>query len=214
MKNKILIAALCSLVFIVGCSSVVDDDAKALESLKAELEAKETESIDPDLKLLKDKVAEQKIKIESLEDLNLQYKAYLEKVVDILDDSQLMELSKSGIYSLKVNGKDVPKDGVVEVSDKTIDIIITENIEDLSYLPSSIPEHILLGNYPNHIIIKGYEDMEPITMEPITLDGTIVTSAQYSFWEDSNVDELTVEITNELRDILKLDTNTIKIIRN
>lgn len=207
MKNKVLIAALCSLLFIAGCSS--KENAKAPENPKPEVTNSNAESTDPDFKLLKDKVAEQKIKIESLEELNLEYKAYIEKVVGMLDESQLMELSKSGIYSLKVNGKDVPKDGLVEVSDKTIDIIITENIEDLTYLPPSVPQHILLGNYQYHIKIKGYENMEPMTT-----DGTVVTSAQYSFWEDSKIDELTVEITNELREILKLDTNTIKIIRN
>lgn len=207
MKNKILIVALSSLLFIMGCSSA--ENTREPENPKTELTSPATESTDIELKHLEDKVAEQKTKIENLEELNLEYIAYIEKLVNMLDDSQLIELSKSGIYSLKVNGKDVPKDGLVEVSDPIIDIIITENIEDFIPLPPSVPEHILLGNYPHHIKIKGYEHMEPITS-----DGTVVSSAQYSFGEDSTIDELKVEITNELRDILSLDTNTIKIIRN
>jgi len=208
MKNLRLISIILSaLLFTVGCSAAESKDTPPDHS--PEVSSPAAESAEEASKVREDKIAEQKMKIETLESLNSEYAEYLQSVIEILDENQKQEIAESNYqYSLKVNEEPVPKDGVVKVSRGSFTVSIQEELSTNIPLPENMPVGSLSGeHYSEHMVFIGEDDFQTESY-----DGTIRTAVTYTFEEGYAFDSLEIQITEELKDRLGLETNLIRII--
>lgn len=208
MKNhKLISIILGALIFTVGCSSAGSSDTPPDDS--PEVSTPSASSDNEGSKVLEDKIAEQKMKIETLESLNNEYAQYLQSVIDILDEQQKQEIAESNYrYSIEVNEEPVPKDGVVYVSKGAIKVSIQEELSTNIPLPENIPDGSLSGeHYSEHMVFLDQHDFKAQSY-----DGTIRTAVLYTFEEGYTFDTLEVQLTEELKERVGLETNLIKII--
>lgn len=185
MRNKSLIK------YVVGALLVIGIVFSTVNSLR------EVESKNEGSKVLENKIAELKSKIESLETLNKEYSDFLNSVAE----SQFR-------YIIKVNEESVPKDGVVKVSKGTFKVTIYQ--ESLTYivLPPNFPDGKLSGeDYSEHMVFIGQDELK---VEGY--DGGAISAVEYTFEEGYSFDSLEIQITEELKERLDLETNIIKII--
>lgn len=207
MQNLRLISTiLCILLFSVGCSAAGSKETPP--EISPEVSSPSTESAEEASKVLEDKIAEQKLKIETLESLNSEYAEYLHSVIDVLDEDQKQEIAESNYqYSIKVNGEPVPKDGVVMVSRGTFKVSIQEELSTDIPLPENMPDGSLTGeHYSEHMVFIGQDDFKTESY-----DGTMRTAVEYTFEEGYSVESFDIQITEELKDRIGLETNLIRI---
>ena len=206
-NNKLISIILCTLLFTVGCSSVDNNDIPTENS--PEVTAAAAESKNEGSKVLEDKIAEQKSKIESLEILNKEYSDYLNSVLNSLDEDKKQEIAESRFqYKIKVNEESIPKDGMVKVSKGTFKVTISEELLTNIAFPPNFPEGDLSGeHYSKHMVFVGQDESEVESY-----DGTMITAVEYTFEEGYSFDSLEIQITDDLKERLSLETNIIKII--
>ncbi|ABR48414.1 hypothetical protein Amet_2256 [Alkaliphilus metalliredigens QYMF] len=207
MKKKILLftIVISLFIFLIGCTNQATVDEK---NLKVEELQNQIEKHDQKIKELEEKNNSYEIKVKNLEEERDSYKRFIDKAIKYLDDDEMVKLARGEwIYSIEVDGQSVPSDGEIEIDKKYFEIIYSERQSILSSLTQEIYEQgSISGEYFDHLKIK---DAKPKNIK--RGDGTVVTGFIYEFENLSPNTSFKLEISDELKDRLNLQTNIISI---
>ena len=208
MKRKnMMIICLLSMLLITGCSGSDKESPSQVtepDSGAAVLES----STDGTVERLEGKIQERNGQIEVLEGLNEEYYEFIESTLKNLDEEELRDLAQSLYrYTLTINEEIYEAGDEVELPEGPVEVkVISEMLFQIN-LPLKLYE---LGSLPgfvdDHISFK---DQEPENLE--VTDGTVVQAYIYTFGEEKPLENLEIDLSEELRDRLGLDTDVIEI---
>ncbi|NTW72984.1 MAG: hypothetical protein HGA49_12180 [Eubacteriaceae bacterium] len=198
MKRKIIIIMIISAILLIsGCSN---QDVLEEESTKK----------DAKIKALEKKITQLEEKNTLLEE-ELDYDGkFIETMTGRILEADLITLAQSEwSYSLKVNDKAVPADGIVFVESNTFDFTAAEVQNAYIALPAELHEKGKISGslFSNHI---KFLDSKPSDTSGSNEDK--LASATYVFKELADGNEINLEISAELQQRLGMTTNVIKVI--
>ncbi|GGE69655.1 hypothetical protein [Priestia taiwanensis] len=198
MKKLLLLSTailLTSLLF--GCSnekasgSETKELEKQLEELKMENEALQTSK-------------------EFEEKGSVIYTKAIEKIATKLSPTDQKELKALlWSYTFSVNGQLIPKEGTIEINDNKVEVVLSQRDLTVGILPYD-------STYSGAVSGEYFEHITAINPKPSNTDmsaGTVVVGSHYIFDNVENGQTITLTITDELKQRVGLDTNTIKIKR-
>jgi len=195
------------MLLITGCSGSDKESPSQVtepDSGAAVLES----STDGTVERLEEKIQERNGQIEVLEGLNEEYYEFIESTLKNLDEEELRDLAQSLYrYTLTINEEIYEAGDEVELPEGPVEVkVISEMLFQIN-LPLKLYE---LGSLPgfvdDHISFK---DQEPENLE--VTDGTVVQAYIYTFGEEKPLENLEIDLSEELRDRLGLDTDVIEI---
>ncbi len=205
MKKLVVILSIIMIFGLIGCTnqSTVDKKDLELEELQNKIERYEQK-----IKELEENNSSYEIRIRNFEEERDTYKSFIDKATKYLDEDEIVELARGEwVYNIEVDGQSVPPDGEVEVYNNNFEIIYSERQSIISMLNHEILEHgIISEDYIDHLEII---DAKP--KEINRTDGTVVTGFIYEFENIPSNTSFNIEISDELKDRLNLNTNTISI---
>ncbi|OWZ82720.1 hypothetical protein [Natranaerobius trueperi] len=206
IKNLFYLLVVALLISVAGCNSsnlqshnIEDTELRQeIDQLKGELETKEN------------KISALEGSKEMLEEEIELYHSMMDIVINNLSQEELDQISKiAWNYDLLVNDKSIPSDGYLEVNESDFEIIFREKIppEPLySQEHTDLFEEGRLTDY--EIILLDEEKLHKKTAGA----GTVVDAPVIYIFEDlNNGDIVELEITENLKERLELDTQKIKI---
>ena len=131
----------------------------------------------------------------------------IKQVIDNLSDEEMLELSRNQfLYELQINGKSIPKNGQVTISVGDVEILLSEKDLGYDFLPVEwLDKGKISGNYIDHLL--NFDT----TWMPIGTDGTVNTAQGYQSADIKAGQQYSFNITDELREPLKIDNQSIKI---
>lgn len=173
------------------------DQASEIESLKEEYEF-EIESLKEEYKMVTDDYKE----------AIARYENFVEKAIDYLSEDDLLLLAKGEWdYEIVINEEPIPSSGEIDISESDFEIAFSERRTDFQILPDEIyNEGAISGDYFDHLTIEG---VEPNDIQ--RTDGTIVTGFIYEFESLPSNTSFQLVLSDELKERLELETNTITI---
>jgi len=214
-NRKINVLLVFVLFLITGCTTQAssgEDSSEDTEKSQIQIQKYETEieklqnelkKYEQNIKDLKDELAAvETLKREELDD----YKNLVTKAIEFLNDDELQELAKSlWHYEIKINGDPVPSIGEIELDQTNFEIIFSQKNSMIDILPDKIyNQGALSGEYYDHLEIEGIEPKDIKRM-----DGTTVTAFVYEFENLTSNMSFQINISNELKERLGLQNNTI-----
>lgn len=212
-KGTLLLTTLSIIVFLSGCMDKSSEENSYL--IDEKIATKQLiEDEDTQIKDLEEKYEELQDTLHSIK-TELDYKKeeaeYYQRLINDLiydySDAQLRDLAKKlWDYELEVNGSPVPRDGIVEAQNNTIEISLIQRQPANVVLPNDIfMEGKISGNYYEHLKFNS----DP--SETYGTDGTVVTGVHHKFVDVEKGATISFSITEELMKRLGLDTSEIKI---
>lgn len=197
MLKKLLVTGMAvSILSLVGCSSesIEQDQTKGFLD-EVEVYTSEIESLQAQNQFLNER--------------NQFLVTTIKQVIENLSDEEMLEFSKSQfLYELQVNGESIPKDGQVTTSEGNVEILLSEKVLGYDFLPTEWLEKgkVSGGNYIDHLL-----NFDITNWLPIGMDGTVNTAQGYQSADVKAGQQFSFNITDELRERLKIDTNLIQI---
>lgn len=205
MKKLAVILSITMIFGLVGCTnqSTVDEKELELEELQNKIEKHEQ-----NIEELEEKNSSYETRIRNFEEERDTYMSFIDKAIKYLHEDEIVELAREEwVYNIEINGQSVPPDGEVEVRNNNFEIIYSERQSIISMLNQEIHEQgIISGEYFNHL-----EIIDTIPKDISRTDGTVVTGFIYEFENISSNTSFNIEISDELKDRLNLQTNSISI---
>lgn len=193
MLKKVLIftTIVTFLIVLNCCSNQTTIDAKDTEIQELEGQIQDYELLIKDIKGQRDS-----------------YKKFIDSSIQYLSKEGLLELAKNEwIYSVEVNGQSVQPNGIVEMDAGDLKIVLVEQTTVLSSVTTEIfNAGKISGNYYDHLEIIGIQPSNTY----IT-DGTTVQGMVYEFIDMQKGTIVKLKLTEELKERLDLETNTIII---
>lgn len=214
MNNFKLGALLLSAgLLLSGCS----EETAAENNKEADVSAKLLKEQEVEITELQQEKEELQGALEELE-LNIEAKTsadeteyYLGLATGLID--QMSEEEKEEFaqdlweYELTVGGQPVDADGKVETAAGGVEIALAQRQPPYLVLPYDQFEAAKIsGDYLDHIV-----SMKPEPSELSGLDGTIVTAGLYIYHDLKSGESVSIEITEELKERLGLDTIKIEV---
>ncbi len=198
MKKLCLILIALGIFSLVGCSeeSVGEKDKDLIVKDEAELEV---DAAEIDLQA----------EVEYLDERNQYLLTTINNLTDNLSDEEKLQFSKNQIiYELSINGEPIPENGQIIVEEGMVEILLSELRLGYDFLPEDwLEKGIISGkNYINHLL-----NIDTLNWTLIGSDGTVNTSRGYQSANINSGQQVTFEITDELRERLRIDTNLIQI---
>lgn len=189
VKKAIISGIVFSSILLVGCSDEQNEEQGQAQSLVDEVEIDINE-------------------IESLQTQNQHLVTTIKQVIDNLSDEEMLELSRNQfLYELQINGESVTKNGQVTISAGDVEILLSEKGLGYDFLPDEwLEKGKISGNYIDHLL-----NFDTTNWQPIGTDGTVNTAQGYQSVDIKAGQQYTFNITDELRERLKIDTNLIQI---
>ncbi|ALC85249.1 hypothetical protein AM499_05025 [Bacillus sp. FJAT-22090] len=210
-KGTLLLTTLTIIVLLSGCIDTVENSDKLDEknASKQLIEEKEIQ-----IRELEEKNEELQDTLSSIE-TDFKYTKeeadyYNQLIDDLISDyseTQLKDLAKKlWDYELEVNGLAIPRDGIVEVQNNTIEISLIQRQPAYVVLPDDIfMQGKISGNYNEHLKFNTNPS------ETYFTDGTVVTGVHHKFIDVEKGATISFSITEELKISLGLDTSEITI---
>ena len=193
MLKKVMVftAIVTFLIVLTCCSNQTAKDAKDIE-----------------IQELQGQIQGYELEIKSLEGQRDSYKKFIDSSIQYLSKEGLLELAKNEwIYSIEVNGKSIQPNGIVEMHAGDLKIVLVEQTTVLSSVTKEIfNAGKISGNF--------YDHLEIIRIQPSNTyitDGTTVQGMVYEFTDMQKRTFVKLEISDELKERLDLETNTIII---
>lgn len=200
-------------LLLSGCS----EETEAETNKEAEASAKLLKEQKVEITELQQEKAELQGALEELE-LNLEAKTsadeteyYLGLAKGLIDQMSKEEKEEFAQdlweYELAVDGQPVDADGKVETAGGAVEITLAQRQPPYLALPYDQFEAAKIsGDYLDHIV-----SMNPEPSELSGLDGTIVTAGLYIYHDLKSGESISLEITEELKERLGLDTVKIEV---
>lgn len=136
------------------------------------------------------------------------YKEFIGKVLTYLEDEELKELAQSEWrYYITVNDQEIPPKGQIKVRDKNINICFGQEQPEFHALPSEVFKQGRLNNWLGHIEIEG-----PEPSKKSETDERTVSEVHYEYKKLSEGTRITINITDEFKERIGIETNEIQII--
>ncbi|WP_066295450.1 hypothetical protein [Bacillus sp. FJAT-29937] len=192
----ILTGFLLSLFSLVGCSNGQNEKQGQVQSLV-------------------DDVVEDTYEIESvqmqndfLNERNQYLVTTIKELIENLSDKEMLEFAQNQvIYELQVNGESIPKNGQVTISAGEVEVLLSEKVLGHDFLPDEwLEKGKVSGNYIDHLL-----NIDTSNWLPMGMDGTVNTAQGFQLADGKAGQKFSFNMTEELRDRLKMDTNLIQI---
>ncbi len=211
MKRKVtlLMIGILSVSLLIGCSA--KPESIEVESPGDTIIANDViKEKDEDIQKLQEKVEELTLSVDSLENLNKDYEKFVESTLKHIEEKDLIQLAKDQfIYTLQVNEKSVPKDGLMEISEGPIQITIKSDMASGIAYPDEIYS---LGSLSGQYSVEHLDFMGQKEDSLDVLDGTLVQTFIYTFGKEKPIENFEFKISEELMERLGLNTTRIKIV--
>jgi uncharacterized protein YcfL len=196
VKKAIISGIVFSSILLVGCSDEQNEEQGQAQSLvdEVEIDTNEIESLQTQNQFLNEQ--------------NQHLVTTIKQVIDNLSDEEMLELSQNQfLYELQINGESIPKNGQVTISARDVEILLSEKGLGYDFLPDEwLEKGKISGNYIDHLL-----NFDTTNWQPIGTDGTVNTAQGYQSADIKAGQQYTFNITDELRERLKIDTNLIQI---
>ena len=196
VKKAIISGIVFSSILLVGCSDVQNEEQGQAQSLvnEVEIDTNEIESLQTQNQFLNEQ--------------NQHLVTTIKQVIDNLSDEEMLELSRNQfLYELQINGESIPKNGQITISAGDVEILLSELGLGYDFLPDEwLEKGKISGNYIDHLL-----NFDTTNWQPIGTDGTVNTAQGYQSADIKAGQQYTFNITDELRERLKIDTNLIQI---
>jgi uncharacterized protein YcfL len=196
LKKAIISGIVFSSILLVGCSDEQNEEQGQTQSLvdEVEIDTNEIESLQTQNQFLNEQ--------------NQHLVTTIKQVIDNLSDEEMLELSQNQfLYELQINGESIPKNGQVTISARDVEILLSEKGLGYDFLPDEwLEKGKISGNYIDHLL-----NFDTTNWQPIGTDGTVNTAQGYQSADIKAGQQYTFNITDELRERLKIDTNLIQI---
>ena len=213
MRGTLLLTTLSIIVLLSGCTDnhTVENSDKLDEKI-ATIELIEGKEIQ--IRELEEKNEELQDTLASIEtDLNYAkeeanyYNQLIDDLINDYSEAQLIDLAKKlWDYELEINGLAVPRDGIVEVQKNTFEISLIQRQPAYVVIPDDIfMQGKISGNYNEHLTFNSNPS------ETYGTDGTVVTGVHHKFIDVEKGTTISFSITEELKEILGLDTSEITV---
>lgn len=198
LKKICLILIALGIFSLVGCSeeSVGENDKDLI--LKDEVEP-EVDTGEIDLRT----------EVEYLNERNQYLLTTINYLTDSLSDEEMLQFSKDQItYELSINGEPIPENGQIIVEEGMVEILLSEMKLGFDFLPEDWSEKGIISGeeYIDHLL-----NIDTSNWTLIGNDGTVNTSRGYQSADIKSGQQVSFEITDELRERLGIDTNLIQI---
>lgn len=146
--------------------------------------------------------------IEYLREQNEYLVSVIRQLIEDLSDEEMLAFSKNQfIYELQINGEPIPNNGQVTIPSGDIEILIVEKGLGHEFLPTEwIEKGMISGNYIDHIL-----NFDTSNWELTGRDGTVNTAQGYLKTDVKSGEQFSFNITDELKERLKINTNLIQI---
>ncbi|MFJ7735659.1 hypothetical protein ACIQ2D_04875 [Lysinibacillus sp. NPDC097287] len=208
LKRKVFIIALLGLIIsgiLIGCQN--DDSLPETKSTvdEAESEAnKEQQSITE----LTSEIESLQAQSEYLNEEKQYFATVIKEIIADFTEEEMLKFSQDQIiYDLTVNGESIPKSGQVTIPTGDVKILLSERVRGYDFLPSEwIDRGRISENYIDQIL-----NFDTTNWTPLMTDGTVVTGQGYQATNMKAGERFSFNITDELKERLNLDTNTIQI---
>ncbi|MFZ0446645.1 MAG: hypothetical protein WAM95_18840 [Bacillus sp. (in: firmicutes)] len=196
VKKAIISGIVFSSILLVGCSDEQNEEQGQAQSLVDEvgIDTNEIESLQTQNQFLNEQ--------------NQHLVTTIKQVIDNLSDEEMLELSQNQfLYELQINGESIPKNGQVTISARDVEILLSEKGLGYDFLPDEwLEKGKISGNYIDHLL-----NFDTTNWQPIGTDGTVNTAQGYQSADIKAGQQYTFNITDELRERLKIDTNLLQI---
>ncbi|WP_257529966.1 hypothetical protein [Irregularibacter muris] len=193
------------LFIIIGCTNKtsIDEGNSQVENLQKQIKRYEHK-----IEKLEVKNHEYEITVKNFEEERDTYQKFIDKAIKYLDKDEFLELAKSEWhYSLEIDEQPVPSDGKIVIDKKDFEILYSAEQAMSPGLPKEIyTQGSISGEYFDHLKIL---DIKPKDIR--LLDGTVVSAFVYEFENLSGNTDLKLEVSDELKERLGLQTNIINI---
>ncbi|MBS4535111.1 hypothetical protein GOQ29_05695 [Clostridium sp. D2Q-14] len=217
MRKKIFIfISILLILTLTGCANQTsvggEAENKNVETQELQSEIKKYEEdikkLEEDIKKLEEKNDDYKLEIKQLEKEKNEYNDFIDKTIKYLDEDALLEIARSEWkYQIEVDEKPIPLNGKVEINKDTFKIVYSVE----SSLLSNVQEELfskgpMSGDFIDHLKVVG---IKPNNIG--RTDGTVITAFVYEFESLPKNTNFKLEISDELKERLDLETNTINI---
>ena len=196
VKKAIISGIVFSSILLVGCSDEQNEEQGQAQSLVdgVEIDTNEIESLQTQNQFLNEE--------------NQHLVTTIKQVIDNLSDEEMLELSRNQfLYELQINGESVTKNGQVTISAGDVEILLSEKGLGYDFLPDEwLEKGKISENYIDHLL-----NFDNTKWQQIGTDGTVNTAQGYQSADIKAGQQYTFNITDELRERLKIDTNLIQI---
>jgi len=158
--------------------------------------------------LVQEKFDEQETKIEELTDEVQYYRTFVKDFTSTFSSEEMQEfVEKEWSYQMTINDINFPKNGVLELTSPTFDLVLSEKKVPYSVIPDEMSEEGRISNgLKGKVQISG--EVNPETKEEL---GDTVSFITYSFKEVPSKTTLKLQIPEELQKELKMDTKNLEI---
>lgn len=197
-------------IFDRGTVYLCLNDQKKIQIYPEQIDKISTSSNEIKIKELEEKISSLEIELNFLRGKVDEQEKYIKMLMQkSYSSKELLEIAKNEWkYRLTINGKDVPKNEVVEVNTSNLEIVLSETQSAYPMLPIEIYNKGALKNYQEHIKIMAPKS---IKYDINAASGTIVDSIQYQFKNLKKGTKVQIKITDELKQRLNLKSNMIVI---
>ena len=196
VKKAIISGIVFSSILLVGCSDEQNEEQGQAQSLvnEVEIDTNEIESLQTQNQFLNEQ--------------NQHLVTTIKQVIDNLSDEEMLELSRNQfLYELQINGESIPKNGRVTISAGDVEILLSEKGLGYDFLPDEwLEKGKISGNYIDHLL-----NFDTENWQQIGTDGTVNTAQGYQSADIKAGQQYTFNITDELRERLKIEINLIQI---
>lgn len=158
--------------------------------------------------LIQDKLNLQDQKIKELTNEVDYYRVFVKDFTSTFTTEQMDEfVEKEWNYKLEINNINFPKNGVLELSDTSFDLVVTEDKVPFSVIPDEMSlKGKLEGGINGKVSVLG--DIKYETKEAIDTESSVIT---YSFKDIPMGTVLKMTISDSLKKELKMDSNELEI---
>lgn len=201
-EKNILFISMLLILILTGCAK------ERSASQKAEDDPIKIEELQIELKQYQEAIEGYKLEIKNIEEEKKEYKLFIDKTLASLDENLLLDLAKSEWhYEITIDEMPIPKDGNVKIDKDSFKIIYSQEQSLLSSIePELSHKGCLSDDFFEHLKIIG---REPNNI--VRTDGTVSVAFIYEFEKLPQNTNFKLEISNELKERLDLETQTINI---
>jgi hypothetical protein len=196
LKRFLLTGIALSVFSLVGCSEEQNEEQAEPQSLvdEVEMDINELESLQTQNQFLNEK--------------NQHLVTSIKQMIGHLSDEEMLEFSRNQfVYELQVNGEAIPKNGQVTVSAGDVEILLAEKGLGYDFLPDEwLEKGKISGNYIDHLL-----NFDSTNWTLIGTDGTVNTAQGFQSTDVKADQHYSFNITDELKERLKMDTTLIQI---
>ncbi|KAB8138096.1 hypothetical protein F9U64_06530 [Gracilibacillus oryzae] len=204
-KKPLVIFFLCISVILLGCTNTPAPEIQQTQNTEKE----------NNVNKLEQKITDYTTEIESLQTQTESLKEqnqYLISVINTLsgslsDEEMLAFAQAQFIYELQVNGESIPQSGKITVPSGEIEILLSEKSMGYEFLqPEWSEKGKISGDYIDQIL-----NFDSAGWSPAGTDGTVNSSRGFKTTNAKAGEQISFQISDELKKRLQLDTSEIVI---